>query len=226
MSRVIWTLVIFLSVPGPQQTAVVTTNIPISQVTHQDTIRIFQETNLDLTSDGIDELITLNAVGPGWRDLIVRLEIRSHADSLLYVRQWESFIYFATPPGWDALSPTERESTVRHDLDKIITNQASYQTDPHQWRPDIGDSTVIRRAIEWDVVTQVWREKYGKLVHEWPSWPEFREIRPDIPQSRIDRLVDELKDKPAFYYYTGREGYYAVAWSEVEQRFVNIYLFG
>ena len=187
-----------------------------------DTIRIAHERARDLTGDGVPERIAVQAVGPAYDSLDVRLTI-SGGNRVLHAARWNTALYFFFEDPAH-LTDSVVETRVREHLAALVTDSLSQRGPPVQWWSERERTREVRASIRHSVAESMWRESHGVPVSD----PLPREAYAGIaalqaPMSRVDSLVRELRDRPVYSYYAGGEATYYIAWSDREQRFHMVY---
>jgi hypothetical protein len=178
----------------------------------------------DLTGDGRNERLTLVARGPRTDSLDVRLEIRSPEDTLLYASTWNSRFYFQYVER-SSMSDAAADSTVRRHLDAVLADTA-FRAGAARTPGDTVEAAMMRDAIRYDIATTELRTRHGLAIGvELPTaaHDSVNVLAATVPRSRINALVQELKDRKTFTYFAGGEVTYAIAWSDREQRFVTVF---
>ena len=198
----------------------------VVSIAWQDSIRIHERAQFELTGDDYLETVTVTAVGVDWRSLHVRIEITEQSGKVHYKNEWESSSYFNYPPGWSGLSPEEREKAVRGAIAAIVGDQQAFQADMVRRGHRIYSDEAMRRAVEWDLIEQRFPNLRDGVDDPREYSQRLREARQALPQERVTALLAELKDQPKFIYRAWGEAYYGLAWSPNEDRFVRIYMGG
>jgi hypothetical protein len=189
-----------------------------------DSIALTKQRSEDLTGDGASENIRLTARGSRMDSLIVRLEIRSADDSLLYATSWDSRFYFQYADR-ASMSEAAADSTVRAHLDAVLVDSAFKPGVPMAAGDTIGPS-MMRDAIRYDIAANQWRTQHGlALGAEIPAsaHDSINIVAAAVPKSQVDALFRELQGKKSFTFFAGGEVTYSIAWSDREQRFVTIF---
>ena len=185
-------------------------------------IRIAHAADRDLTGDGVPERIEVEARGPAFDSLEVRLTI-SRGGRPLHAARWNSALYFFYEEP-SLLADSVIEARVREHLATLVTDSLSDRGPPVLWWSERERTREVRASLERSVAEVMWRESHGLA----PGDPLPREAYAGIaalqpPAARVDSLVRELRDKPVYSYFAGGEATYYIAWSDREQRFHMVY---
>ena len=182
------------------------------------------EARRDMTGDGQPEHFIVTAEGPRYDSLLVRLEIRSPSDSLLYTASWPSAGYFEYEDRAQ-MNDDEAARAVRKHLERLLADTA-FGTGPGIGRGIDGRPADDLDAIRYDLAeTRFRRSKHLPMNAPLPSgwWDDVHAVASHIPESRLRPLANELRSRPSFRYYAGGEETYVIAWSPSERRFVRIF---
>lgn len=187
-----------------------------------DTIRIAHERARDLTGDGVPERIAVQALGPAYDSLDVRLTISGN-DRVLHAARWNTGLYFFFEDRTH-LTDSAVEARVREHLAALVTDSLSQRGPAVQWWSERQRTREMRASIRHSVAESMWRESHGVPVSDplpREAYAGIAAIQP--PEPRVDSLVRELRDRPVYSYYAGGEANYYIAWSDREQRFHMVY---
>lgn len=185
-------------------------------------VTLHSERSYDLTGDDRPERVSVNARGPAYDSLTVRLEIRSPADSVLYATRWSSFDYFKYEPRAGKADSTVAR-IVRGHLERVLVDSAF---SPAGTLRRLGSSRPVvidTGSIRYDEAARRWRAS-----HAWPDSTPLPpraegELRPaDVPAELVTSLASELRGKPTFTFHAGGELTYTIAWSDRARRFVIV----
>lgn len=185
-------------------------------------VAVQAERDHDLTGDGRAERIIVDARGPAYDSLTVRLEVRSASDSLLYATRWSSRDYFKYDYR-QGKPDSVVQRIVRDHLRRLLADSAFSPAGTLRGSGITRLAVIDTGSIRYDIASQLWRR-----AHSWPDSTPLPpraegELRPaDVPTSRVSVLASELRAKPTFTYHAGGELTYTIAWSDREQRFVTV----
>ncbi|MGI8617497.1 MAG: hypothetical protein ACR2L6_00200 [Gemmatimonadaceae bacterium] len=177
---------------------------------------------LDGDEENAERLVATVSKGP-LDSTMVRLEIRTSKDRILYRHEWPAVAYMkydAPGSAMDSaavLRATELQlSQLFSDSAFIIGSQAPRYSGKSE--PDLD-------AIRYDVAEHEYR--VAKSLKIWAPLPanahdEINTLARAVPLARIQAIAAETRPMPAFWYYAGGEETYAIAWSTSEKRMVRI----
>jgi hypothetical protein len=181
---------------------------------------------VDLTGDRRAERFVVIATGPSYDSLAVTLEIRSPEDSLLYTDSWDSGLYFRADERTQ-LADSAVEQRVRAQIDSVLGSAAfrpggtELTTDERMNREGMHD------AVRYDVAEDMWRRANNVPVDSSTPQSAAEAVaqfaRDSVSDARVESLVAELRDRPTFRYFAGRDAVYVLAWSDEERRFVILW---
>jgi hypothetical protein len=159
------------------------------------------ERRIDLTGNGLLERVTLDARGPSYDSLHIRLQIRSDADSLLYHDGWSSRRYIEAEVGAPP-EDTAVQRLVRGHLTEMLKDAAF--APPAIIAGEVHEPGIMpdRDAVHHDIAEYSWRRS--------------------VPDADLAALAGELARQPSFTYYVGGEVTNTIAWSHQERRFIRI----
>jgi hypothetical protein len=191
-----------------------------------DPISFRRTREVDLTGDRRAERFVVLATGPRHDSLTVTLEIRSPEDSLLYTDSWDSGLYFRADER-EQLTDSAIAQRVRAQIDSVLGSTA--------FRPGGTDLTTDERmnregmhdAVRYDVAEDMWR-RANSIPVDSSTPPDAEQAvaqlaRDSVSDARVESLVAELRDRPSFRYFAGRDATYVLAWSDEERRFVIVW---
>lgn len=194
--------------------------------TAPDPVTIRRGREADITGDGRAERLSVFATGPKYDSLEVTLEIRSPDDSLLYTASWESQYYFAYDDR-SQLTDSVVEHRVRAQIDSLLSNEAFLPGGQEMTTDARLNREGMRDAIRFDVAEEMWRRAQGIPADSSTPPSAMDKInllaRDSVSDARVESLVAELRDRPAFRYFAGGEATYVIAWSDEERRFVTVW---
>lgn len=154
---------------------------------------------------------------------MVRLEIRTSKDGLLYRHEWPAVSYVKYgDPGSASDSVVVLRETERQ-LGRIFNDSAFITGSAAPGYTGKADADLD--AIRYDVAEHEYRA--AKSIKRWDPLPagahgEINTFARAVLVARIQAIATETRDKPAFKYYAGGEETYVVAWSPSEGRMVRI----
>ena len=191
-----------------------------------DPISFRRTREVDLSGDRRAERFVVLATGPRYDSLAVTLEIRSPEDSLLYTDSWDSGLYFR-PDERAQLTDSAVEQRVRAQIDSVLGSTAfrpggtELTTDERMNREGMHD------AVRYDVAEDMWRRANNVPVDSSTPQAAMEAVaqlaRDSVSDTRVESLVAELRDRPTFRYFAGRDAVYVLAWSDEERRFVIVW---
>lgn len=154
---------------------------------------------------------------------MVRLEIRTSKDGLLYRHEWPAVAYVKyNEPGSAndsvvVLRETETQmERIFRDSSFIVGSAAAGYA---------GKDGVDLDAIRYDIGEHEYRRARSlKLGAPLPpnAHDEINRLARAVPLARIQAVAAETRAMPAFRYYAGGEETYVIAWSASEGRMVRI----
>jgi hypothetical protein len=180
------------------------------------------ERRIDLTGDGLPERVMLDARGPTYDSLHIRLQIRSDADSLLYHDAWSSGRFVENAVGAPP-QDTAIQRLVRGHLTEMLKDAAF--APPAIVAGEIHEGGIMpdSEAVRSDIAEYSWRRSAG-LPDTVPLPAGARDQIGAllVPDADLTALVGELARQPSFTYAAGHELTNTVAWSHQERRFIRI----
>ena len=156
--------------------------------------------------------------------IMVRLEIRTSKDRILYRHEWPAVAYvkYQDPPGAVDDSALVMSAT-RRELAKIFAPTAFIHG--FEAPGPAGKTEPDFDAIRFDIAEHEYRTRNSlKLWEPLPrgAYDAINAIARDIPLARIRTVANDTLQMPAFKYYAGGEENYVIAWSPSERRMVRI----
>jgi hypothetical protein len=182
--------------------------------------------DVDLTGDRRAERFIVVASGPQYDSLSVTLEIRSPEDSLLYTDSWDSGLYFR-PGERVQLTDSAVEQRVRAQIDSVL-GSAAFRPGGTELTPDERvNRDGMHDAVRYDVAEDMWRRANNVPIDSSTPQDAMEAVaqlaRDSVSDARVESLVAELRDRPTFRYFPGRDAVYVLAWSDEERRFVIVW---
>lgn len=154
---------------------------------------------------------------------MVRLEIRTSKDRILYRHEWPAVSYMKYgDPGSAKDSAAVLRETERQ-MDRIFADSAFIRGAAAPGYAGKTETDVD--AIRYDIAEHEYRAARSlKLWEPLPrgAYDEIDTLARAVPLARIQAIATETRDKPAFRYYAGGEETYVIAWSSSEGRMVRI----
>jgi hypothetical protein len=187
-------------------------------------VNLQRERIADLTGDGTAETVVVTARGPAEDALEISIVIRTAGGDTLWVDGWQSAHYFK----YDRLegkSDADVQRTVRAQVDSLLAdNRFSNRGLPQRLRGGGSSRDQLREAVRYHLAELDWRGR----ADLGPADPTPNEVHDRIePQhvviERVNVVLQELEQQPAFWYYAGGEEVQAIAWSVREHAFVRFY---
>ena len=177
---------------------------------------------LDGDDENAERLVATVSDGP-LDSMVVRLEIRTSKDGLLYRHEWPAVAYMKyARPGSVRDSAAVLRATER-EVAKIFADSAFI---PGSAAPRYsGKTEADLDAIRYDVAEQEYRG--SKSLKRWAPLPvgaydEINVFARNVSTARIQAIAAQTRNMPAFRYYAGGEETYVIAWSTSEGRLVRI----
>ncbi|MCR4341298.1 MAG: hypothetical protein NUW01_15580 [Gemmatimonadaceae bacterium] len=177
---------------------------------------------LDGDEENAERLVATVSKGP--LDLtMVRLEIRTSKDRILYRHEWPatSYMKYGAPGSAKDSAAVLRAAELQ--IGKIFADSAfiTGSAAPRysgKTEPDLD-------AIRYDIAEHEYRT--ANALKRWAPLPagaydELNTFARAVPLARIQAVAAETGAMPAFWYYAGGEETYVVAWSPTEGRLVRI----
>jgi hypothetical protein len=180
------------------------------------------ERRIDLTGNGLLERVTLDARGPSYDSLHIRLQIRSDADSLLYHDGWSSRRYIEAEVGAPP-EDTAVQRLVRGHLTEMLKDAAF--APPAIIAGEVHEPGIMpdRDAVHHDIAEYSWRRSAGLPdTMPLPAGATDEIAAMLVPDADLAALAGELARQPSFTYYVGGEVTNNIAWSHQERRFIRI----
>jgi hypothetical protein len=181
---------------------------------------------VDLTGDRRPERFIVVAAGPRYDSLAVTLEIRSPEDSLLYTDSWDSGLYLR-PDERAQLTDSAVEHRVRAQIDSVLGSTAFRPGGTERSADERMNLEGMHDAVRYDVAEDMWRRANGVPVDSSTPPGAVETVaqlaRDSVTDTRVESLVAELRDRPTFRYFAGKDATYVLAWSDEERRFVIVW---
>jgi len=177
---------------------------------------------LDGDDENAERLVATVSKGP-LDSMVVRLEVRTSKDGLLYAHEWPAISYMKYEAPGSArdstavLIETERQmGRIFRDSSFIMGSAAARYA---------GKDGADLDAIRYDIAEQQYRAARS-LKRRDPLPPrahdEINVFARAVSLARIQAVASETRTMPAFKYYAGGEETYIIAWSATEGRMVRI----
>ncbi len=177
---------------------------------------------LDGDDENAERLVATVSSGPV-DSMVVRLEVRTSKDGLLYSHEWPAISYMKYEVPGSAkdsaavLAETERQmAKIFRDSSFIAASAAAQYA---------GKDGVDLDAIRYDIAEYEYRKtKALKRADPLPprAHDEISVLSRAVPLARIQAVAADTRNMPAFRYYAGGEETYVIAWSTSEGRLVRI----
>ena len=177
---------------------------------------------LDGDDENAERLVATLSKGP-LDSMMVRLEIRSSKDRILYRHEWPAVAYVKYEEPGAAKDSALVMRAARRELAKILADSAFIRgTDAPRYS---GKTSADLDAIRYDIAEHEYRT--AKSLKKWDPLPrgayeELNTFARAVTAARIQTVAAETSTGPAFKYYAGGEENYVVAWSASEARMVRI----
>lgn len=186
-------------------------------------IAVRRERAYDLTGDGTEERVVVEAAGPRFDDLDVVLTIRTSRGDTLWHDAWSSarYLEYETAAGG---ADSIRARIVRAHVDSVLhESRFSARGMPGALRAGEHDA-LIDRSVQYHLAEIDYRGR-ASLEARDPTPPEARDrILPEsVVPERVRVVREEVEAGPTFTYHAGGEVFYAIGWSIREQSFVRLY---
>lgn len=177
---------------------------------------------LDGDEESAERLVATVSGGP-FDSAIVRLEIRTSKDRILYRDEWPAVAYLKFDDPGSARDSVAVLRATELQMAKIFSDSA-FITASAAPRYS-GKREADLDAIRYDIA-----EREYRVAKSLPRWGplsaeanyEINTFARAVPLARIQAVAAETREMPAFWYYGGGEETYAVAWSASEGRLVRI----
>ena len=177
---------------------------------------------LDGDEENAERLVATVSRGP-LDSAMVRLEIRTSKDRILYRHEWPAVSYMKyDEPGSAGDSVAVLRETERQ-MDRIFADSAFARG--AEALGSSGNTDLVLDAIRFDIAEHEYRKANSLKLWEPLTAAGRHEINTRsraVPLERIRAVAAETRDKPAFRYYAGGEETYVIAWSASEGRMVRI----
>lgn len=154
---------------------------------------------------------------------MVRLEVRTSKDRILYRHEWPAVAYTKYgDPGTATDSVIVFRETQRQ-IARIFRDSAFVAGSAAPGYS--GKLETDLDAIRYDIAEHEYRT--AKSLKKWETLPpgahdEIQTFARAVPLARIQAVAAETREKPAFQFYAGGEETYVIAWSPSEGRMVRI----
>ena len=190
-----------------------------SSATPSDTAAFHRERVVDFARDGHPFTIVVEGRGPAADSLQVRLRI-VRGDTVYHRADWTTRLYGR----YDArpVSADSSRRRARAQLDRILSDSAFAPVAAFLGGARNRDA-MLRETVAFDVAVDAERKQLGLGYADSLPLAAAQSPPPTTDRARVQALVAELRDAPAFRYFTGGEATYAVAWSAAERRFVTVF---
>lgn len=177
---------------------------------------------LDGDEENAERLVATVSKGP-LDSTMVRLEIRTSKDKILYRHEWPavSYVKYGEPGSANDSAVVLRATELQ--LGRIFSDSAFIRgADAPGYS---GKTDVDLDAIRYDIAEHEYRT--AKSLKRWEPLPpgaydEVNALARAVPLARIQAIAAETRAMPAFKYYAGGEETYVIAWSTSEGRMVRI----
>lgn len=187
-------------------------------------LRWRNETYRELDGDDENQERLVATVGNApLESTMVRLEVRTSKDKILYRHEWPAVSYTKYgDPGTATDSVVVLKETERQ-MGRIFSDSAFILGSA---APGFsGKTDADLDAIRYDIGEHEYRT--AKSLKKWDPLPpaaatEIETFARMVQLARIQRVAAETRDRPAFKYYAGGEETYVIAWSPSENRMVRI----
>jgi len=177
---------------------------------------------LDGDEENAERLVATVSKGP-LDSTMVRLEIRTSKDRILYRHEWPAVSYMKFDGPGSAMDSVAVLRAAELQLRKIFADSAFIAGSA---APRFSGKTgADLDAIRYDIAGHEYRAaKSLKLWEPLPpgAYDELDKLARAVPLTRIQTVADETRAMPAFWYYAGGEETYVIAWSTSEGRMVRI----
>jgi hypothetical protein len=178
---------------------------------------------LDGDEENAERLVATVSKGP-LDSTIVRLEIRTSKDRILYRHEWPAVSYVKYgDPGSASDSAAVLRETERQ-VARLFTDSAFIRGADAQ--AYTGNADAAFDAIRYDIAEHEYRA--AKSLKVWEPLPrdahdEINTLARGVLPARIQAVAADTRGMPAFKYYAGGEETYVIAWSTSEGRMVRIF---
>lgn len=177
---------------------------------------------LDGDEENAERLVATVSKGP-LDSTMVRLEIRTSKDRLLYRHEWPAVSYMKYGAPGSARDSVAVLRAAELQMGKIFADSA-FITGLAAPRFS-GKTEADHDAIRYDIAEHEYRA--AKSFKRWDrlsagAYDEINTFARAVPLARIQAIAAETRAMPAFWYYAGGEETYVVAWSTSEGRMVRI----
>lgn len=177
---------------------------------------------IDGDAENAERFVATVSKGP-LDSTMVRLEIRTSKDRILYRHEWPAVSYMKYGESGSAKDSMAVLRETERQLGRIFADSAFIRgADAAGYAGGMG---VDLEAIRHDIAEHEFRA--ARSLKRWDQLPTGARDEIDtraraLPPARIQAVGAETRAMPAFRYYAGGEETYAVAWSASEGRMVRI----
>lgn len=177
---------------------------------------------LDGDEENAERLVATVSKGP-LDSTMVRLEIRTSKDRILYRHEWPAVSYMKyDAPGSAKDSAAVLRETERQ-MNRIFADSAfirGAEAPGYSGKAELGLD-----AIRYDIAEHEYRAANSLKLWEPLTATARDEINTRslaVPLARVRAVANDTRNAPAFKYYAGGEETYVIAWSTSEGRLVRI----
>jgi hypothetical protein len=173
-----------------------------------------EEFQMDLTGNGVPEVVTVAIQGHHPRALEIELTVVGAGDLVLHGSAWSSAEYpeFGRPQGADAPTWVQAE-WVREHLEELLGDDSLRPLAPGETDP---------LSVRRDLRLQEWRIERGFPAGALPSEDEEPQVSAiEIPDQEVREVIGSLTGRPALGYLAGGT-YRTIVWSPELERFVQV----
>jgi hypothetical protein len=174
----------------------------------------------DLTGDGAPEQLDVSARGPSYDSLDIILTIRQGDGKVLYVDRWNANRYFFYDHRDGKADSTVQRIVVGH-LQRLLRDSA-FAVPPltgHQ-------AEVDTNTVRYDIAEHEVRARNGladTVMFPPTFYDSVERVLRTIPTTQIERVAQDVRNKPRFTYFAGGEVTSRLAWSAILGRFVRVF---
>jgi len=187
-------------------------------------LRWRNETYRELDGDweNAERLVATVSKGP-LDSTMVRLEIRTSKDRILYRHEWPAVSYLKYGESGSAGDSAAVLRETERQINRIFADSAFIRGAAAAGY--MGTAEADLDAIRYDIAEHEYRVANSLKVWEPLTAAGRGEINtraPTVPLARVQAVASDTRDMPAFRYYAGGEETYVIAWSPSEGRMVRI----
>jgi hypothetical protein len=174
----------------------------------------------DLTGDGTPEQLDVSARGPSYDSLDIVLTIRQGDGKVLYVDRWNANRYFFYDHREGKADSTVQRIVMNH-LQRLLRDSA-FAAPPlagHQ-------AEVDTNTVRYDIAEHEVRARNGladTVMFPPTFYDSVEHVVQTIPTTQIERVAQDVRNKPRFTYFAGGEVTSRLAWSSILGRFVRVF---